>query len=1113
MARLVLEVQSDQAEKALRLLKRHMKEVGLEGSVVQEKFSGLERRSLSLGRAFTTLGAAVGAIGLGYLIRESVQAQIQFERFAGALRVATGSAEGARQEMDFIVDTAQRLGLPLLEAAGSYSKLAAAAKDTALEGEVSRDVFTAVSEAATVLNLSAEQTGGALTALEQIISKGKVSAEELRGQLGERLPGAFQIAARSIGVTTAELDKMLSTGKLTAEQLLPAFAAELRKTFGPEVPEAANNLQSQLNKLNNAATILKATVGQELAPAIGDLATTLRDLAEDPAALQFAENFGMVIAKVVEGVAWLIRELGELEAEWRIIFAEMASILADFYRKIADFFLDIAVSIDSLPEGLIKLSPALENLRAEAATFGVSFAGAANALDEFAESQEQAAADAIKVEMATVAAGDSLEQHFTPQVAAAGAAASKAADDAKKFIESLEAASLRQFVDTVEEAAEGLQRLGTEMLDVSGIDLTAGIQLPSAEEMFGSEGGGFWDQFKDFFKGSGGEKEVSEALAESLAGALATALTMALRGEDWESIGSAVGGAIGATIGGIYGGPGGAAAGGAFGSLTGGLLGGLFDPSEKEERLKQAYKELVDTVRSSMPAIRQEVIDTIDTIVKMLNLMNETGQMTAEVTEAINREFESVTNSLLGIVPEDFGDRLAAAGELISTITTLPAEVQEAFEGLDLSSFADQLIREFMGVTADSELASLESTFRKLRDAIAAAGLSADDTAAKLRTLKDAYRDSVAALRADALMPLLEMMQRYGVFEAESRAKQAELMRFQAQLELKVIEAELTALGVMDATIRGWIDALRGAIASFDFGASLPGVPGGMPDAPNIPAGGGRRNRRRERRRQRRRDREQVRDFLAQFELSDFEYQLRNINKQFDEMVEKAHGNVNLERRLQEAREQAIQELTQQLYEPLRELRASLSQSGMTPAELFGSQQAEFFQLAGRVRAGDTDAIQDLAEAGADYRDAIMEMFGGTRAGRELLEEMDEILGGILGDSTGDPVLDENKRQTGLLTDIRDALTGGAGGISPMIVPDGRGGFQSLTLSASGAERFAETQRQRLIERIEQDNKTTHQHLIDLIEEQRKAHQEQKPISGQPKFSPRFIEPPVGGLT
>jgi tape measure domain-containing protein len=217
------------------------------------KFAGNVRR---------TLGTLAALGGTTFAIKGIVDAAIKMQQFERALKVATGSADGARREMQFVTDTANKLGLSLEITAQSYSKLAAASRGTALQGKAARDIFVGISEASRVLGLSAAQTGGALTAIEQIISKGKVSAEELRGQLGERLPGAFQLAARSIGVTTSELDVMLRKGELLAEDLLPSLAKELHDTFGPEVEAAANDAQAALNRFSTAVFQLKVAIAE-----------------------------------------------------------------------------------------------------------------------------------------------------------------------------------------------------------------------------------------------------------------------------------------------------------------------------------------------------------------------------------------------------------------------------------------------------------------------------------------------------------------------------------------------------------------------------------------------------------------------------------------------------------------------------------------------------------------------------------------------------------------------------------------------------------------------------------------------------------------------------------
>jgi hypothetical protein len=93
-----------------------------------------------------------------------------------------------------------------------------------------------------------------------MISKGNVQAEELRGQLGERLPGAFQIAARAMGKTTQELNKMLDNGEVLASELLPALAREIRQTFGSGVPDAVDSAQAALGRFQTAWFELEAAL-------------------------------------------------------------------------------------------------------------------------------------------------------------------------------------------------------------------------------------------------------------------------------------------------------------------------------------------------------------------------------------------------------------------------------------------------------------------------------------------------------------------------------------------------------------------------------------------------------------------------------------------------------------------------------------------------------------------------------------------------------------------------------------------------------------------------------------------------------------------------------------
>lgn len=215
--------------------------------------SGLAAASISALRgSMAALGSVGVTVGLGALATSFVTAAENAEKLDRAMAIVTGSSEAASQEMAFVAAVADKVGISATAAGNAYLSLAAAAKGTAVEGAITRDIFEALSTAMGRLGKSSADTEGALLAIEQMISKGVVSAEELRGQLGERLPGAFNIAADAMGVTTARLDEMLKSGEVVAADLLPMMAQKLNELYGTEKP--IEGLTAETNRLMNALT-------------------------------------------------------------------------------------------------------------------------------------------------------------------------------------------------------------------------------------------------------------------------------------------------------------------------------------------------------------------------------------------------------------------------------------------------------------------------------------------------------------------------------------------------------------------------------------------------------------------------------------------------------------------------------------------------------------------------------------------------------------------------------------------------------------------------------------------------------------------------------------------
>ena len=214
--------------------------------------------------AFASLANIVSVYAAINVARKVSETGLAFDRMERSIATATGSTQSAKQEIQFLSDEAERLGIDLLKTGQGFAQLSAAAKGTKIEQTDVRDIFTAVSEASIVLGLSADDAGGAIRALTQIMSKGTVQAEELRGQLGERIPGAFQIAARSMGVTTQELNKMLEQGLVLSDDFLPQFAKEMKATFGDQVPTAIESAQAAYARLGNSIAQLEKQLSVSL---------------------------------------------------------------------------------------------------------------------------------------------------------------------------------------------------------------------------------------------------------------------------------------------------------------------------------------------------------------------------------------------------------------------------------------------------------------------------------------------------------------------------------------------------------------------------------------------------------------------------------------------------------------------------------------------------------------------------------------------------------------------------------------------------------------------------------------------------------------------------------
>jgi len=328
--------------------------------------TGIARLASGLKAAFVGSSVAVALIGLkNSLVAMTgaiVQAQVEVDRLRNGFKFGAGGTAGGAAELGFVREQAQRLGVELGGTAGQYMKMVAASRGNKMAGDQTRELFLAIAEASVVMGMGVDQSQRSFTAVTQMMSKGKIMAEELRGQLGEHLPGAFSIAARAMGKTEVELNKMLETGQVFSDDFLPKFSRQLRKELVDSVKESSQSMQSNLNRMSTAWQVFKQEVAQSglgdfISKQIQGIATELTLVSEQLERSRLAgDGFWATLGKSA-GIPTARAAFGLLELSVFSFNSVLNAVMPGMYK--------FNTEVDLTPDLLKPVSVQLEIMRAE----------------------------------------------------------------------------------------------------------------------------------------------------------------------------------------------------------------------------------------------------------------------------------------------------------------------------------------------------------------------------------------------------------------------------------------------------------------------------------------------------------------------------------------------------------------------------------------------------------------------------------------------------------------------------------------------------------------------------------------------------------------------------
>lgn len=218
------------------------------------------------GPAGAVAGAAVGgAIDTLRAASAAAKYAAQIGRLEIALKGVTKTQRDFSKAQKVISSVSNELNVPIGASTKQFTTLSASVIGAGGNVEDAEKVFRGVSEAIKATGGDAEDVQSAIRAMSQIFGKGKVSAEELQGQLGERLPGAVVKFADATGRTLPELQKDLRDGTVGLNDVMK-FVVKLSDDHREAALKMADSGMDAGQKLTVAMQQLQLHLGRIMQP-------------------------------------------------------------------------------------------------------------------------------------------------------------------------------------------------------------------------------------------------------------------------------------------------------------------------------------------------------------------------------------------------------------------------------------------------------------------------------------------------------------------------------------------------------------------------------------------------------------------------------------------------------------------------------------------------------------------------------------------------------------------------------------------------------------------------------------------------------------------------------
>ena len=302
--------------------------------------------------------------------------------YPAALQAATKVTQDFNVPQDVAIKSMTRLSAAVVGAGGNVA-----------DAEV---VFRNITSAIKATGGGAQDVDSAITAMVQTFSKGKVSAEELSGQLGERLPGAVTKFAEANDMTLPQLQKAFKAGTVGLDELMK-FIISLGPEYAKTAAKIADSSADAGARAQVAFNEVRIAVGEALQPVGAQMQEAFAEFITDiaPALISAAKAAATGLNLILDVAAFLVKNFEQIASAALVLgsavgaagLAKAATLAGSAMNALKLALFDVKLAVAGLGKALAFLAAnPIVLLVAGVTAASVALYRAATANDRFVKS-------------------------------------------------------------------------------------------------------------------------------------------------------------------------------------------------------------------------------------------------------------------------------------------------------------------------------------------------------------------------------------------------------------------------------------------------------------------------------------------------------------------------------------------------------------------------------------------------------------------------------------------------------------------------------------------------------------------------------------------------------